>query len=267
MVAHATERNKFFRQVARRSGDLVHARAENDAENDVEKVTLPSRAKLVLHSQFMTEFELNLFRVDRLRAAINHISDGNVTIFGKNLGYLDGAYIRQMLSGTRGVGERTTRKIEALPGMVDWFNPSINPSKNTGVLKSKLSDFLIPKISWATAGKFCKNELVNLSDYAEDMVPKPICGASFNSFVLKMRGDSMDAPGGYRDGDALYADPEMVAKPGRDVIVDIDGKLTLRRYKEDDHGPYLLELNGNKLIRLEDTGGICGVVFFTGREC
>lgn len=64
---------------------------------------------------------MNEFRIARLSAAVNHVSDGNKTDFGRRLGYKDGAFVRQMLSGIRPVTEKTIWAIEAMPGMKDWF--------------------------------------------------------------------------------------------------------------------------------------------------
>ncbi|CAG9194046.1 hypothetical protein BCAR13_110092 [Paraburkholderia caribensis] len=70
----------------------------------------------------MNELELQKRRVARLRDAIERVSAGNKTAFGKRLGYADGAFVRQMLSGDRAVTEKTIRQIEALPGMTGWFD-------------------------------------------------------------------------------------------------------------------------------------------------
>lgn len=69
----------------------------------------------------MNEVELSRLRVDLLRAAIEKVAPGNQTEFGRRLGYKDGAFVRQMLAGTKPVTEKTIRKIEALPGMAGWF--------------------------------------------------------------------------------------------------------------------------------------------------
>ncbi|WP_175214211.1 S24 family peptidase [Achromobacter aegrifaciens] len=69
----------------------------------------------------MNEIELNEFRMGRLSAAVDHVSNGNKTDFGRRLGYKDGAFVRQMLSGIRPVTEKTIWAIEAMPGMKGWF--------------------------------------------------------------------------------------------------------------------------------------------------
>ncbi|CAB3883693.1 hypothetical protein LMG26689_03616 [Achromobacter animicus] len=70
----------------------------------------------------MNEVELNEFRMGRLSAAVDHVSKGNKTDFGRRLGYKDGAFVRQMLSGIRPVTEKTVWAIEAMPGMKGWFD-------------------------------------------------------------------------------------------------------------------------------------------------
>ncbi|MEX3614343.1 MAG: S24 family peptidase [Burkholderia gladioli] len=75
----------------------------------------------------MNEIELNQRRIALLRAAIDKLDNGNVSAFGRRLGHKDGAFIRQMLSETRSVSEKTVRAIESLPGMSGWFNDAPTP--------------------------------------------------------------------------------------------------------------------------------------------
>lgn len=76
----------------------------------------------------MNEVELNEFRIRRLADAVDHVSKGNKTDFGRRLGYKDGAFVRQMLSGIRPVTEKTTRAVEAMAGMSGWFNETETPA-------------------------------------------------------------------------------------------------------------------------------------------
>lgn len=69
----------------------------------------------------MNEVELNEFRIARLASAVDHVSQGNKTDFGRRLGYKDGAFVRQMISGIRPVTEKTIWAIETMPGMKGWF--------------------------------------------------------------------------------------------------------------------------------------------------
>lgn len=70
----------------------------------------------------MNQIELDDYRVARLKQAAERVANGNNTVFGKRLGYADGAFIRQMLSGSRRVSEKTIRAVEKLPGMRGWFD-------------------------------------------------------------------------------------------------------------------------------------------------
>lgn len=69
----------------------------------------------------MNEIELANHRRQRLADAVDAVSKGDRTAFGRRLGYRDGAFIRQMISGSRAISERTVYKIENLPGMRGWF--------------------------------------------------------------------------------------------------------------------------------------------------
>jgi hypothetical protein len=69
----------------------------------------------------MNAEELKDYRIARLAAAIDKVSGGNKSEFGRKLDYADGAFIRQMLAGTRPVTEKTIMQIEALHGMAGWF--------------------------------------------------------------------------------------------------------------------------------------------------
>lgn len=74
----------------------------------------------------MNEIKMTEYRIQRLKDAIDHISKGNKSDFGRKLDMRDGAFIRQMLAGTRPITEKTIRSIEAFHGTDDWFAP---PSK------------------------------------------------------------------------------------------------------------------------------------------
>jgi hypothetical protein len=60
-------------------------------------------------------------RRELLLKAIDRLTGGDRTAFGRRLGMKDGAYVRQMLSGSRAISEKTIRLIESIPGMSGWF--------------------------------------------------------------------------------------------------------------------------------------------------
>lgn len=77
----------------------------------------------------MNELELAAYRIERLQDAVAHVSNGNKADFGRKLGFQDGAFIRQMIAGTRPISEKTIWAIESLHGMKGWF--AIAAAKNT----------------------------------------------------------------------------------------------------------------------------------------
>lgn len=87
----------------------------------------------------MKESDINAHRISRLEAAVDHVSNGNRTAFGKRLGYSDGAFVRQMLSGLRPITEKTIRAVEALPNMRDWF--SVNQPFQTHALREPAVEY------------------------------------------------------------------------------------------------------------------------------
>ncbi|WCM92839.1 S24 family peptidase [Acidovorax sp. NCPPB 2350] len=80
----------------------------------------------------MDETALQLYRRQRLEQAVAHLTGGNVTALGRMLGYRDGAFVRQMLSGSRAVSDKTVRAIEALRGMRGWFHPAASAPVHAG---------------------------------------------------------------------------------------------------------------------------------------
>jgi hypothetical protein len=70
----------------------------------------------------MDEAELILWRIERLQDAIDHLDQGNKSAFARRFGYMDGAFIRQMLSGKRPISDKFIRKVQEQRGMEGWFN-------------------------------------------------------------------------------------------------------------------------------------------------
>ena len=124
----------------------------------------------------------------------------------------------------------------------------------------------VPLLSWIRAGEFCEAPGQFTKSDAEEMLPRPLCRVGPNAFALRVVGDSMDVPDGYREGEIVYIDPDVEPTPGKDVLAKADGRMTLKRYKVDNEGPYLLQLNGNKIIRPEGNWSVCGVVVFSGKK-
>lgn len=176
----------------------------------------------------MNELELAQQRIEALRAAIDKVCEGNRTAFGRRLGYKDGAFVRQMLSGDRPITEKTIRAIEGIPGMRGWFSKHLNAvdeaqaTQSSGKHKKSEADTSIsaakgklivgltatprhtmekntepgpqtkgtfPLISWAQAGTW--ESIVDKFKYgdAEQWLDSPIA-VSEKSYYLRIRGES-----------------------------------------------------------------------------
>jgi len=128
-------------------------------------------------------------------------------------------------------------------------------------------EFSIPLLSWVRAGAFCEAPGSFTREDAQELLPRPLFRTGPNTFALTVVGDSMDVPDGYREGEIVYIDPDIEPTPGKDVLAKTGNKMTLKRYKVDEDGPYLLQLNGNKIIRPTGDWSVCGVVVYAGRRC
>lgn len=116
------------------------------------------------YSYAMDEAQIRALRVTRLRDAIDKLTDGNITAFGKRLGFRDGAYIGQMLRGDRPISEKTVRAIEALPGLAGWFSTDGQSDGAEADNTPNESDFaLVPQLDVEAAcgsGKFVDHVVV-----------------------------------------------------------------------------------------------------------
>jgi SOS-response transcriptional repressor LexA len=75
----------------------------------------------------------------------------------------------------------------------------------------------------------------------------------------------------YPDGELIFVDPMIEARPGRDVIARLieRDETTFKRYKVEDGRPYLFALNPNwpeRYIPVTEKATIKGVVIFSGKR-
>lgn len=123
-----------------------------------------------------------------------------------------------------------------------------------------------PLLSWVRAGDFCRSPAAFTLHDGEELLPVPI-GCGKQTYALEVKGDSMDVPGGYHPGDIIFVDPESSYETGDDVVAMDSEGLTLKRYKVDERGkPYLLQLNGNRIIEPTGEWHVCGRVIFSARK-
>lgn len=186
------------------------------------------------------------------------VAASSISAFHKRLP--DGRYLRN-------IGEVTARKIELGTGKPEgWMDTIAAPEFTEENNISKSSINFVPLLSWVRAGEFCDAPQPLTRQDADEWLPAPLEDMGKGVFALEVRGDSMDAPTGYREGEFVYIDPDMAATHGKDVLARLDTGLTLKRYKEDEDGAYLFQLNGNKIIRPDAEWHVCGVVVFSGQR-
>lgn len=86
------------------------------------------------------------------------------------------------------------------------------------------------------------------------------------TFALRIRGDSMDSKGGYREGEVIFIDPDVEPQPNDDVVTRIGVNHTFKRLRQDEVGLYLWALNEHwnpRMQRLEGDFHICGKVILS----
>lgn len=69
----------------------------------------------------MKNEDKNIDRMQRLQKLLDVHFNGRKDELGKFLGYKDGAFVRQMLSGTRPISEKTIDKINSIKRFNNWF--------------------------------------------------------------------------------------------------------------------------------------------------
>lgn len=250
------------------------------------------------YASAMDKLELQKWRLERLEAALQKLTEGNVSAFGRLLGYKDGAFVRQLRAQTRNISEDTVRAIEALPGMAGWFDaPSSAEVKNqistgqplrkndetssagayNGPHAGENFDFgpdikprRYPEISWIQAGMWsdlCENfqpdEHTSWHTCHIDLGP---CG-----FVVTVRGPSMTAPVGaphsFPEGIKLFVSPDAEALPGKFVIIARENKATFKKLTQVDGEIFLEALNPDwpeRYQRLQKGDRVVGVVRHAG---
>lgn len=206
----------------------------------------------------MKELDLARLRIAALQAAIDHISEGNKTAFGRRIGYKDGAFVRQMLSGERPITEKTIRTIEQIPELKGWFakfeeneaaatqskskhktsgadasikglKPGVIAGRREGERHTMEKNIqpgpkqrgTFPLISWVQAGTW-ESIVENFSrGDADDWLDSPV-DVSAASFYLTVRGESMYDPNdhrSFREGEIILVDPRETPAHGAFVLV------------------------------------------------
>lgn len=82
---------------------------------------------------------------------------GSNAELGRKLGYVDGAYVRQMIAGERPITEKTIQKAEALPECRSWFTQGresdARETRATNLLKKESEVSLVHYAAGGAMGK------------------------------------------------------------------------------------------------------------------
>ncbi|CUJ80950.1 S24 family peptidase [Achromobacter sp. 2789STDY5608628] len=190
----------------------------------------------------MNEVELNEHRMDRLAAAIEHACKGNKTEFGRRLGYKDGAFVRQMLSGIRPVTEKTVRAIEDMPGMRGWFDAPERATTTSApsIPDNNLASDEVPIPQFDTGGKMgdgleLRDQPGMIKSWRVDLewLNKNVRGATAagNLCIVTGFGDSMRPM--FNPGDPLLVDRGVVtAEYDAVYFFRVDGEGFIKRLQK-----------------------------------
>ncbi|PLX61082.1 S24 family peptidase [Sedimenticola selenatireducens] len=126
---------------------------------------------------------------------------------------------------------------------------------------------LRPLISWVQAGEWSKiSECCYFPPYESELLPCPLT-CSDETFVLRVRGSSMEPR--FHEGDSIFVDPTVAAENGRFVVVQLEepNEATFKQLVIEGDRQYLKALNPdwpNRIIEVNESATICGVVIFKG---
>jgi SOS-response transcriptional repressor LexA len=192
-------------------------------------------------------------------------------------------YISRLFHGKKKLGADLARTFESLLGKpkywLDGVDTLIEPQRSAQEFAQERDAYnvapgpeirgQVPLISWVQAGDFCETQDPLSPGDAEKWLACPVPHGS-HTYCLRVIGRSMDSEDGYREGEIIFVDPDVEARPNKDVIVRTpDGESTFKRLKKDIDGYYLLALNPKwepNYMKMPDGSHICGVVIFAGRE-
>lgn len=154
----------------------------------------------ICYRMIMDSTDFNQFRLERLAAAIDKLTAGNKSEFGRLLGYKDGAFVRQMLAGTRPISEKTIHAIEALRGMQGWFReqsapPEIWVPRNPGLAKYESPAIAVLADLAETLNDASPDQLKAIAKIMPEFVVDPSSRAMLAiavDAILKQSGDSID---------------------------------------------------------------------------
>lgn len=178
-------------------------------------------------------------------------------------------YVSQLLTGHRGIGEKTARKIEVKLNlnhlMLDEITFINKDAQESNVEYAPELQAKVPLINWIQAGKW---QEISENDDIKTLKTWLLTTAkvSKQAFALRVVGDSMTNPHGspsIPDGYIIIVDPAIQPINGSIVVAVLDDskEATLKKLVIDGSKCYLKPLNpAYQAIEITDNCTICGVV-------
>ncbi len=174
----------------------------------------------------------------------------------------------------RGVGDDLATKLERgmkkPEGWMDEFHPKeqqqFEAAKETNAHPGPDIRGLHPLISWVQAGAWSEISVDFVPQYGAELLPCPV-HCSSESFVLRVRGSSMEPK--FHEDDLIFIDPNVVPENKKFVVVQFNksNEATFKQLIIEGDRQYLQALNPdwpNRIIEVNESATICGVVVFKG---
>lgn len=181
------------------------------------------------------------------------------------------AFISQMNTKRRAVGDDAARRIEAAFGLPrGWMDKQHRGAQAfeqpANLIPVPRNRGMVPLVSWAHAGALTTAVDIYEPSDAEDWLPCPQPHGN-HTFALRVRGDSMTSPypgqRSYPEGTLIYVDPDAAMDNGRRVVAKLldSDEITFKVYTEDAGRRFLKPLNPQyPIMELHDGFHIIGVV-------
>jgi len=219
----------------------------------------------------MKRIGIKAIRMDNMRRLIKQ--SGNQRLFAERAD-INPAYVSQMMTGRRDMGEEVARKIDRAfgkaAGWMDQNHGSNGDERDqpSNVQSGPEHHRSLPLISWVQAGSFSEVMDNFQPGQAEEWLPCPFSSGE-NAFALTVNGPSMEPE--YKDGDIIYVDPDRQPINGSHVVVRLaqSNEATFKKLVMDGGKVYLQALNPDwpeRIIQINGDAEIVGVVFFSGRR-
>lgn len=168
-------------------------------------------------------------RIERLRRAAERM--GGKAALGRMLGYVDGAFVGQMIKGDRPITEKTLEALIAIPDISDLFsfnalsgfkiamNDEAAKTANVRPIESRAR---VPQISWVQAGSLSEVQDLFQPGEADKWEDAFYSNPSRHAFALLVDGESMISPypteKSFPPGTILIVDPDHESWAGDFVI-------------------------------------------------